>query len=80
MFLAISSTLKGLIFKTPPKALLQPENSDKITADLPALFRAFFTVMNSKGGIHYPSLRVVIRRMFETLQRASLCSISKSCS
>jgi hypothetical protein len=61
----ISSTLKGLIFKTPPRALLHPENSERITADLLVVPRSFLTVINSKGGRHCPSRRVVIRRRLE---------------
>lgn len=48
----ISSTLKGLILSTPPRARLQPENSERMTADLLFLLRCFLMVTNSKGGKH----------------------------
>ena len=80
IFQVISSTLNGLILRTPPKARLHPENSERITAAFDCLFINFFTVMYSKGGRHQPSLRVVMSKIFETAHRANLCSISKSCS
>ena len=52
MFFVISSTLNGLIFKMPHRALLHPENSERMTVALESFFSIFLTAMYSKGGMH----------------------------
>jgi len=66
----MSSILNGLIIRIPPRAELHPENCDIMTFDLSNFFSAFLTEMNSNGGMHYPSLREVIRRMFDIDHKA----------
>lgn len=72
MLLVISSILKGLIIKMPPSAKLHPENSDMITFDFSSFFSFFLTVINSRGAIHYPSLRVTISKQLDSDHNASL--------
>jgi len=57
--------------RIPPKAELHPENCDIMTFDLPNSPSAFLIEINSNGGIHCPSLKEVIKRMFDVDHKAS---------
>ena len=63
--LVISSEFDGFILITPPSALELPENSEIMIAEILNFYYHFLTAMNSKGGIHCPSLNVVISRYFD---------------
>jgi hypothetical protein len=64
----------------PPSALLHPENSDKITAEVDNFFSASLTAMNSMGMIDYPSLSEVTSKKLEAFHSAILSICDKASS